>query len=110
METERMAAHEYTIGQYRRDIDANQTGTFCCMKYALTQMLKQNSGGSIVNMGSIAGSKGVFDMPYAASKWAVRGMTEAAAAEYADRNIRVNSIASTVVETPMGPASTKYAA
>ncbi|HEY5301751.1 MAG TPA: SDR family oxidoreductase, partial [Acetobacteraceae bacterium] len=59
-------------------------------------------GGSIVNISSVAGlrgSPGAF--AYSATKWALRGMTKAAAIDLAPRGIRVNSIHPGPIDTEM---------
>jgi 3alpha(or 20beta)-hydroxysteroid dehydrogenase len=61
-------------------------------------------GGSIVNISSVAGLVHQVDVPnaaYTAAKFAVRGLTKAAAVQYGDRNIRVNSVHPGGVLTPM---------
>jgi 3alpha(or 20beta)-hydroxysteroid dehydrogenase len=83
---------ETTLESWRRVIDVNQTGVFLGMRAAIAPMTEAG-GGSIVNISSIdgmIGSPGIIS--YIASKWAVRGMTKAAAIELAPRGIRVNSI------------------
>lgn len=93
---------EYDIEQWQKVVDVNLNGTFYSLKYALAQMVKQQTGGSVVTLSSTAGFRGMVGLgPYTASKWAVRGMTQTAAAEYAQMNIRVNGIAPTTTETPM---------
>jgi len=60
-------------------------------------------GGSIVLISSAAGLKAApFMIPYTTSKWAVRGMAKAFAAELARHHVRVNSVHPTGVNTPMG--------
>lgn len=60
-------------------------------------------GGSIVLISSAAGLKvQPFMIPYTTSKWAVRGMAKAFAAELARHHVRVNSVHPTGVATPMG--------
>lgn len=62
-------------------------------------MSSQETGGNIVNLSSPAGFRGFENLgPYTPSKFAVRGMTHAAAVEYGSKNIRVNAIAPTSVD------------
>lgn len=89
-----------TEEEYRRVIDINQIGTFLGMK-ALIPSLKEK-GGAIVNIASTAGIVGFADLfPYVASKWAVRGMTKAAALELAQFSVRVNAVCPGDTDTPL---------
>jgi 3alpha(or 20beta)-hydroxysteroid dehydrogenase len=90
-----------TLADYRKVIDVNQIGTFLGMQ-AVIPAMKDGGGGSIVNVSSTAGAVGFVDnFAYVASKWAVRGMTKAAALELAPHGIRVNAILPGEVNTPM---------
>lgn len=81
-----------TLESYRRVTEVNQTGVFLGMRAAIEPMTAAG-GGSIINVSSIDGMVGSPRIiSYIASKWAVRGMTKAAAMELAPRNIRVNSV------------------
>ena len=72
------------------------------MRAVIPVMSAQRSG-SIVNISSIDGLVGVAGMTsYAASKFAVTGMTRTTALELGPRGIRVNSIHPGVIETPHG--------
>lgn len=81
-----------TAAEWERVIAVNQTGVFLGMKAAVPE-LRRAGGGSIVNISSTGGMVGFTDcFAYVASKWAVRGMTKAAALELAVDGIRVNSV------------------
>jgi 3alpha(or 20beta)-hydroxysteroid dehydrogenase len=90
-----------SLDDYRAVVEVNQTGVFLGMR-AVVGAMAAAGGGSIVNLSSI---DGIIGMPnviaYVASKFAVRGMTKAAALELAPRRIRVNSIHPGYIETPM---------
>lgn len=65
-------------------------------------MVAQGRGGRIIGASSLAGkqgNEGIF--AYCASKFAVRGMTQAAAAELAKHRITVNAYAPGLIDTPM---------
>jgi NAD(P)-dependent dehydrogenase (short-subunit alcohol dehydrogenase family) len=64
-------------------------------------LMKRGGGGSIINISSVAGLTGYDHAAYAASKWALRGVTKTAAVEYADDGIRVNSVHPGTIITPM---------
>jgi 3alpha(or 20beta)-hydroxysteroid dehydrogenase len=86
----------------------NQTSVFLGMKAVIPSMLKAG-GGSIINISSAAGIAAIYGFPsiaYVASKFAVRGMTKAAAIEYGSKNIRVNSVHPGFIRTPMMVAAT----
>lgn len=78
------------------------TGTALCLKYELQQLVKQEQGGSIINISSVSGFRPQpQNIAYVAAKHGVVGMTKVAAMEYGPQNIRVNSVAPGAVDTPM---------
>lgn len=81
-----------TVAEFERVISVNQTGVFLGMRTA-TDAIRAAGGGSIVNIASVDGTRGTTRLiAYAASKWAVRGMTRVAALELGRYGIRVNAV------------------
>jgi 3alpha(or 20beta)-hydroxysteroid dehydrogenase len=92
---------EYTLEQWNLIIAINLTGTFNGIKAAIPA-LKASGTGSIVNISSTAGLKGVAAIPgYTAAKFAVRGLTKEVAIDLGRYNIRANSIHPGNIRTPM---------
>ncbi|HEY4866123.1 MAG TPA: glucose 1-dehydrogenase [Candidatus Dormibacteraeota bacterium] len=70
----------------------NLRGTFLCLKYEIPAMLA-TGGGSIVNMSSTAGLRGVLGLAgYVSSKHGILGLTKVAALDYGKQGIRVNAV------------------
>ena len=90
---------DMTVEEYRRIVDINQVSVFLGMK-TVAPSIEKAGGGSIVNISSlnglVAGAIGYTD-----TKFAVRGMTKAAAISLAPMGIRVNSVHPGVIATPM---------
>jgi 3alpha(or 20beta)-hydroxysteroid dehydrogenase len=81
----------------------NQTSVFLGMKHVIPSM-KKAGGGSIVNISSISGIVAIYGTPnvaYAASKFALRGLTKQAAIEYGGDNIRINTVHPGYIRTKM---------
>ncbi|MFC5731317.1 MULTISPECIES: SDR family NAD(P)-dependent oxidoreductase [Nocardioides] len=79
----------------------NQLGCFLGMQ-AVVPTMKANGGGSIINASSVEGLAGMASCTaYAATKWAIRGMTKCAAMELGPQQIRVNSVHPGMIDTPM---------
>jgi NAD(P)-dependent dehydrogenase (short-subunit alcohol dehydrogenase family) len=84
-----------------RVIKTNLYGCFFAMKYEIPAML-ESGGGAIVNTGSNVGVVSITsNAAYGASKFAITGLTQCAALDYAKLGIRVNSIGPGATATPM---------
>ncbi len=92
---------EYDIDRFDQVIAVNVKGPFLGLKAAIPAM-DSRGGGSFIITSSIAGLSGTPQLgPYATSKHAVIGLMKSAAKECAQKNIRVNSINPSPVETRM---------
>lgn len=92
---------EYPVDGWDKVISINLSGVFYGLRAQIPAILA-SGGGSIVNIASILGKVGTKGSPaYVAAKHGVVGLTEASALEYADKNIRINSIGPGYILTPL---------
>jgi NAD(P)-dependent dehydrogenase (short-subunit alcohol dehydrogenase family) len=93
---------DYPEEKWRRALDVNITSMFLTCKHVLPHMERQG-GGSIVNIGSIAGIRytGVAYISYYTTKAAVLGFSRGVALQYAPKGIRSNVVMPGLMKTPM---------
>jgi len=92
---------EIDIADWNKVIGISLNGVMHGMRFGIPAILT-SGGGAIVNISSILGLVGFSGSPaYVASKHAVSGLTKAAAIEYAEKGIRINSIHPGFVDTPL---------
>jgi|TARA_A100001011_G_C14220959_1_gene804320 NAD(P)-dependent dehydrogenase (short-subunit alcohol dehydrogenase family) len=78
----------------------NVFSMFRLTQLVIPNMMNNENGGSIVNLSSVAGNLGLKDLSaYITSKAAILGMTKSLAIEYAENNIRINSLSPGFCET-----------
>jgi len=93
--------HEYTVDEWEKVQAINTRGVFLCTKH-IVPIMREQGGGSIINLSSIYGIISSPDLPsYHASKGAVRLMTKTDALFYAADGIRVNSVHPGFIWTPL---------
>ena len=97
--------HEISDEGWNYTLNENLTSLFYSNRAAAQQFLKQGTGGTVLNMGSVLGfspsPKFFATHAYATAKAAIIGLTTAAAAHYVVKNIRFNVLAPALVATPM---------
>jgi NAD(P)-dependent dehydrogenase (short-subunit alcohol dehydrogenase family) len=96
---------DYTLEGWRKVIEVNLNSVLYSMQPQLTAMAA-NGGGAIVNMASILGSVGFANSSaYVTAKHGLLGLTQNAALEYADKNIRVVAVGPGFIKTPLVEAN-----
>jgi len=106
-----VALDDLTEQEYRRFIDVNQVSIFLGIKAVVPSMRRRSGGGaSIVNISSTAGLRAIANaFAYVATKFAVTGMSKAAALDLGPEGIRVNSVhPGTIGGTGMVAANAEY--
>ncbi|KIV96998.1 hypothetical protein PV10_00808 [Exophiala mesophila] len=93
---------EVTVEEWDKVLAVNLRGVMLCYREAGKQMVKQGKGGKIIGACSTAGYRPSTNaIAYTASKWAVRGLTQATALELAQYDINVNAYCPGPVDTHM---------
>jgi NAD(P)-dependent dehydrogenase (short-subunit alcohol dehydrogenase family) len=88
------------IDEWNKVFEINVTGTLRGIQ-TCAPLMRESGGGSIVNIGSVAGITGNFSTGYSSSKWALEGLSRSAAYVYADWGIRCNVIQPGFIETDL---------
>ena len=92
---------DMSLEEWNCVIQTNLTSLFCCCKYAVPAMVRQQYG-RILNISSVWGKVGAScEVAYSASKGGVNSFTKALAKELAPSGISVNAIACGVIDTQM---------
>jgi acetoin reductase-like protein len=90
------------VESFDATFSVNVRGTLLCYKYAARQMIEQGRGGRIIGASSVFGKRSSKDfIAYSSSKFAVRGLTQAAAIELGHHGITVNCYAPGPIQTEM---------
>jgi meso-butanediol dehydrogenase / (S,S)-butanediol dehydrogenase / diacetyl reductase len=94
---------EFKSSSWDAVLDVNLKGAFLCSKHAAIQMIKQGTGGSIINIASQAAKSGFpFAAAYTASKHGLVGLTRSNAVELGRYKIRVNAVCPNHITTGLG--------
>lgn len=98
----RARPEELDLAAWRHVVAVNLEGTFLCTREAGRRMIRRNTGGSIVNISSIAGSSalGRGNFVYSVTKGGINQFTRELAVEWSPYQIRVNAIQPAQILTP----------
>lgn len=93
---------DLSLEDWQLNLDVMATGVFLCAREAARIMIRQGSGGRIINMSSQAGKTGTSHLgAYATAKFGVIGLTQTMASELGRHAITVNAVCPGVVSTPL---------
>jgi NAD(P)-dependent dehydrogenase (short-subunit alcohol dehydrogenase family) len=96
---------DYPLASWSKVIEVNLNAVFYSMRAQL-DVIAGNGGGAIVNMASILGSVGFANSSaYVTAKHGLLGLTQNAALEYADKNVRVTAVGPGFIRTPLVEAN-----
>lgn len=95
-------AHLTSVEEWRRTLDLNLNSAFYALKTVTAAMQRQEGGGALVFFSSVAAQTGLpAHEAISAAKAGIEGLVRSAAASYASRNIRLNTLAPGLVDTPL---------
>ena len=96
---------ETTSEQLSKTLDINLKGVYYCYQAAAKEMIAQGRGGRLIAAASVSSHRGgKWQSAYAASKFAVRGMSQSISQELAEHGITVNVYSPGVIDTQMWDA------
>src|SRR5579871_3296251 len=106
----RYRPEDLSLADWQRVLATSLTGTFLCSVEAGRRMIKQGTGGSIINISSIAGSSalGRGNLVHSVAKSGVNQLTRELAVEWGPHGIRVNAILPATIRTPSWNTITQH--
>ena len=100
---------EFRESSWDAVLDVNLKGAFLCSKHVAAQLIRQQSGGSIINIASQAAKSGFpFAAAYTASKHGLIGLTRSNAVELGVHKIRVNAVCPNHITTGLGDWQNRF--
>lgn len=95
------SVHQAAADLYRETYETNCLAVATCMRYEIPYMLENGKGAIVNNCSANSLAVNKYGSVYAHAKYAVYGLTRAAAMDYADQNIRINGVGPGITDTPM---------